>query len=272
MKKLTALLLITMLLAVLPISVFANSDGASWGEVPLYTGDIDLDGEKDDVYDEGLIVKINNRTDGIKGGATADAYMLWGSGKFYVFFDVNDADIVKYDAARSNWQNEGVEFTLDFKNDGSNRSKVTIVMEPNICAPSGDAPEKIGASVCKRTSHGYSVELIYDLSQQSVQAPKAGVAYGINMLVNDMTGTDTRGIIRTTHKNNPTENEVAKFDYIVLGSEEVGIEIIEEETEAPAASGAKAPVTAAKTADLMLLPMLVLAVSGMGVTVISRKK
>ena len=262
MKKIISMILAVLMLASLSLAVSANSDGNNWGDIPMFKGEIKLDGEKDDIYDMGFTVDIKNRTDGKTGGATGLAYMLWGNNKFYVFVEVKDADIVKLDPARSTWQNEGVEFTLDFGNAGANRSKTTVTMEDSKSSVSGDATEKMFTVKCKQTSTGYNAEIICDLSAQNIQAAKAGAKYGINLLINDMTGKDTRGIIRTVHKNNPTENENKKFDYITLSGDEVELAV---EEKAPAAA-TKAPATADLTA------IAVIALISAGGAYVSKKR
>ena len=76
MKKIISMILAVLMLASLSLAVSANSDGNNWGDIPMFKGEIKLDGEKDDIYDMGFTVDIKNRTDGKTGGATGLAYML----------------------------------------------------------------------------------------------------------------------------------------------------------------------------------------------------
>ena len=119
---------------------------------------------------------------------------------------------------------------------------------------------------CITTSKGYAVELICDLATQTIQPSVAGAKYGINIIINDMTGTDTRGIIRSVHKNNPKENEAKKFDYITLSGDEVVIAAAPVKTEAPAAQ-TKAPATA----DGFTLAVIAM-ISAAGVAVSKKRK
>lgn len=277
MKKLTSLALVLLMVASLALSVSANTTGNNWGDIPLYTGKITHDGEKDAIYDKGFTVNIDNRTDGVKGGATGKAYMLWGNNKMYVFVEVTDADIVKFDASKSAYQNDSVELTLDYSNAAKNRCKTTITLGDSKANKGGDTPDNMYYAQCKTTSKGYNVEIVVDLGKQTIQAAKAGVQYGINLVINDITGTDTRGIIRSVHKNNPTENQHKNFDYITLSDKEVKVEAATTkpaETTKPAAQTQKpaSSTTAPATADVFTVIAVAAAASLSGAVVFKKRK
>ncbi|MBE6561490.1 MAG: hypothetical protein E7662_10240 [Ruminococcaceae bacterium] len=271
MKRFLSLALALLMMATLAVAVSAHTSGNNWGDIPLYKGKITVDGVKDAIYDKGFTVNINNRTDGKTGGATGKAYMLWDGSKMYIFVEVTDADIVKFNASAAEHKNEGVEFTLDYSNAGSNRCKVCVNVGNNSANKMGDSPDGMYSVQCKTSAKGYNVELVCDLSKQNIQPVKFGVQYGINLLINDITGTDTRGIIRTVHKNNPTENETAKYDYITLSNKEVKIEA---QTTKPAAQTQKptSSTTAPATADVFTVIAVAAAASLSGVIVSKKRK
>jgi tRNA-binding EMAP/Myf-like protein len=99
-----------------------------------------------------------------------------------------------------------------------------------------------------------------DPEKPSISADiKAGASLGISILLDDMTeGGKTRGIIRPVQSGNPGDNEVKKFDYIVLGSEKVALK--------------KAPAAAPATADPMTIALVASSLAAAGIVVSKKRK
>jgi len=268
MKKLTALVLALLMAASLSLIVSANSDGNKWGDIPLYNGEIKLDGEIDPIYFDGLVIDIKDRRDAGKG-ATGTAYFLWGNNKLYVAVDVTDADIVPVNPAVNTYKNESIEFVLDFlnKGDSKNAGKIMLSAEDNRLEYRYEAKEGCVKTACTMNDDGYIFEVIYDLSTQTFAAPKAGVNYGIVLTLNDIQGKDTRTNTYSPSKNGAGTNDVAKYDYVTLSGTEVKLVEAPAKTDAPAAS-VKAPATA----DMGILAVIALAAAFGGAAVSGKRK
>jgi hypothetical protein len=257
MKKLINLALaVLIMVGILTLGVSAHKDFKSWGNVPSTDNKITLDGKIDDIYKKGLIVDVATRTDGKTGGATGKAYLVYSGSTLYCAFEVNDPEICPADNAKNAWENDGIEVTLDWKNDGSTRHKWMIRYDGNT-VPAGDGKvEEVKVAVTS-TKTSYIIEMAITLPE----GVKAGSQIGINLLIDDMTeGGKTRGIIRSVQSGNATENEVAKFDYIVLSSDKVSV-------AAPAAS-----TSSPKTFDPVAAFFAVSAVSAAGILVLKKKQ
>ena len=94
MKKaltvLTALTLIFMLTAIIPAS--ANVNGGYLGDVPRTAVKIDVDGERDTIYNYGLAVDVKYEKDR-EVKATGVVTLLFSDGTLYAYAEVEDADV-----------------------------------------------------------------------------------------------------------------------------------------------------------------------------------
>lgn len=244
MKKITHLALAALItVGTLSFGVSAHKDFKSWGNVPSTDTAITIDGKIDEIYKKGLIVNVATRTDSKTGGATGKAYLVLSGSNLYCAFEVNDSEICAADNAKDAWMNDGVEVTFDWKNDGSTRHKWMVRYDGNV-VPAGEGKADAVKVVATSTKTSYIVEMAYALPD----GVKAGSQIGINLLIDDMTeGGKTRGIIRSVQSGNATENEVAKFDYIVLSADKVSIPVV----TAPAGKTETAPKTFDSTAILL---------------------
>ena len=91
-------------------------EATNLGTVPHFETAPTLDGVKDDVYSDGVIIPVDSVVRGIDTGLNAEASVLFSNGYLYVFMDVNDPDLVIPDAGRSKnpWDYENVELFIDF--------------------------------------------------------------------------------------------------------------------------------------------------------------
>ncbi len=98
MKKTMALLL-TVIMVVASLTVAVS--GAYWQDedkinlVPkVSTGDITVDGEKENIYNGGLFVPFGRLYEGNETGASGAVYMVHDNEKLYVYVEVVDKDMV----------------------------------------------------------------------------------------------------------------------------------------------------------------------------------
>ncbi len=277
MKKLTSLVLVLLMIASLAVTVFANADGNKWGDIPLYKGEIKLDGKIDEIYSQGLAVKLNKTTSGTPK-ASGVAYLLWGNNKLYMAAEVTDPEIVPVDTAKNIYENEAIEYIVDLLNNGSTKNayKVMVSAQDNRLDFRYAASAKNAQSACTMTKTGYIVEVVYDLAEAALVAPKAGVNLGINIVIDDITGGGTRNSVGPVHKNNPGTNEAKKYDYATLSDKEVKVEAATTkpaETTKPAAQTQKpaSSTTAPATFDAFAV-IAVVAAASLGGVVVSKKR
>ena len=94
MKKaltvLTALTLIFMLTAIIPAS--ANVNGGYLGDVPRTAVKINVDGERDAIYNYGLAVDVKYEKDR-EVMATGVVTLLFSDGTLYAYAEVEDSDV-----------------------------------------------------------------------------------------------------------------------------------------------------------------------------------
>ena len=263
MKKFISLALAAMLAAgSLAVGVSAHKDFKSWGDVPATDEKITLDGKIDEIYNKGLIIDIATRTDGVSGGATGKAYFIWSGSDLYCAIEVKDPEICALDDAKNAWEQDGIELTYDWKNDGSTRHKWMVRYDGRV-TKAGDASEDAIKAAATTADGSYVIEMVNALPD----GVKAGSQIGINVLIDDMSGGNaTRGIIRSVKSGDATENEVAKFDYIVLSADKVA-------NEAPKAESPKQDVTqAAQTADALSLTAAAAIIGAAGVILFRKKR
>lgn len=275
MKKICSTLLTgALLVSSLALGVSAHKDFKCIGEVPSTDEMIELDGQLDEIYKQGLILDVATRTDGKTGGATAKAYLVYSVDTMYCYVDVTDPDICAVDEAKvasAFWENEGIEFTLDYKNDGSTRHKY-MALNDGHTLNAGDVQEGEFATACTITDNGWAIE--YEVTMPNYI--EAGSELGISILVDDMTnGNSTRNIIRMVQSGNPGDNEVAKFDYIKLNDTVVALEAPETVAAADtvvADAAETVPTTAPATADPLTLALVAAGFAAAGVVVSKKRK
>lgn len=258
MKKIfSAILAAALVVSSLAVAASAHKDFKNLGNVPATDEKITLDGKLDEIYKQGFVMDIATRTDGKTGGATGKAYLVYSGNTMYCFVDVKDPEVCPIDPAKfanAFWTNEGAEFTLDYKNDGSTRHKYMAVYDGNKMK-AGDAKETDFEVKGTSSATGWTIEYKVNMPADI----KAGAGLGISVLLDDMTeGGKTRGIIRPVQSAKPGDNEVKKFDYIVLGSEKVALK--------------KAPAAAPATADPMTIALVASSLAAAGIVVSKKRK
>lgn len=253
MKKILNIALTALLcVAAFQTTVSAHKDYKSWGDIPKTSEKITVDGKIDDIYKKGLAVDVA-LADGGKTAATGKAYFLWSDDGIYCAIEVKDDEICEINSAKNAWDLDGIKLSYDYKNDGSTRHKWTIHWDGGFTA-SGDGTTDEIELATTYTDKSYIVETKVDLAD----GLGADSGIGINLLIDDSTGNNTTGtIVRSAQSGGATENEVAKFDYVVLSDKKV-------------ANNTAKPSSAAQTADMTAVAALALAASG--VFVFSKKR
>jgi hypothetical protein len=137
MKKILAAILVVILLSALTIPVLAAPGGEDMGTIPMTNIPITLDGIKDDVYNHGLIIHMDQPNNDLEGGSGGGvSYLLWSAeGYLYIFQEVKvhgwlwpenyemfgmGAEALTYPM---NWLLHGTEVSIDFDNEGIAHSK-----------------------------------------------------------------------------------------------------------------------------------------------------
>ena len=278
MKKLLVLALSIAIL--MSISVFAAPNGKNFGDVPVTTDDIAVDGVKDAVYDKGLKLIVDTRGPDSAHASepdtstTGEVYVVYADGFVHVFGDIKDSLIVPQDEAKQvnePWMTDSLEIFLDYGN------KAETPLQYRIDAygyPSYQFPDQnsYGAEMsgtvgkfewaAQQTATGFVTEF------KIPATIKAGDQIGFLLQINDMVDPATRACVYVKSSLEPDSWTPELYDFITLSADSVtGIEIIEEAAapadEAPAAAAetapaAAAPVAAPQTSDSFVLYAIVI--------------
>ena len=96
MKKILSFILVAVLLSALAVPAAANSaNGNELGVIPKTNAVITIDGVKDDVYNQGLKVAVNNPNEDKPGAGGGTAYLLWDDSSLYVFCEVKVKEFIR---------------------------------------------------------------------------------------------------------------------------------------------------------------------------------
>lgn len=260
MKKLFSVILAGVILSSLAASVSASYDAAKVADVPkVPSADlIKIDGNMDDaVWADAVKVEINQFNVGTENDTHGTAYMLWGEGTWYLFYDVYDAEIVppSEDMQQNQpWNTDSVEMFFDFGNEHADLvqqfrvdaagwlSYYTEGGADSIYGP--DAGQFFGDYAVVMDKDGYNVEVAVNLEKWGL---KEGDAIGMQLQINDMTSaneTGTSAVWNMAQSLGAGSWDADLYDYVVLGG---ALEVPEEPAdEAPAddVAGTTAPTTA----------------------------
>ena len=259
MKKLFSVILAGVILSSLAASVSAAADAAKVADVPKVPSNdlITIDGKMDDqVWADAVKVEINQYNTGDENGATATAYMLWGEGTWYIFYDVTDADIIVPDQAMQDsqpWNTDSVEMFFDFGNEHADlvqQFRVDVEGWLSYYTEGGadscygpEAGQYFGDYAVTMDAAGYNVEVAVNLEKWGL---KEGDAIGMQLQVNNCTQdspTATASVFNMEQSLGAKSWDADLYDYVVLGGAlEVPEEPAADETvDAPATT---APTTA----------------------------
>jgi len=269
MKK--ALVIILALMFILPISSFAGSQGATMGAVPqLWSGaSITVDGYKDDLYDQGLILPlVRPLREQTEYGTTGTAWSILKDGTLYIIVQVLDTFIVEPtpEAQSGNpWNCDSVEVFIGV----NNTDEPTEVIQYRIDVTgwpcfylghgSGDlialyGQEAVGDKfqyACRRVgANEYWVEYGIPLANGTTE----GYKFGYQFQINDPQETEQVHIMSPSSAGSSSWTPEL-YDFVTVGAKlpEPVVEVIEEEE--PAAEVGTPAVTppsggAAQTSDI----------------------
>ena len=116
-KKLFAVVAAIALMAATAVPAFAGTLAEDYGTIPWAPEAPVIDGQMDDVYADGLTFPIDHLQPGkLDTGLMAQCWIVWNGDYLYAFYEVNDPDVVRPDAARSKnpWEYDSVEFFIDY--------------------------------------------------------------------------------------------------------------------------------------------------------------
>ena len=263
MKKLFTVILAGVILSSLATAVSAHKDAALIGEVPAVpAGAITVDGVMDEqVWASALQVEINQYNTGIEGGATGTAYMLWSTDTWYIFYDVQDADVQISDPdiqQTQPWNTDSVEMFFDFTNEHSAdvyQFRVDYSGWPSFYLNNTgdiqaygpeDAAPYIGNWAVTNNNNGYRIEMAVNIATYGL---KEGDEIGLQLQINDVTAdspTATSSVYNMAQSLDAKSWDADLYDYIKLGAELVIEEPVVDEpaVDAPTDAPATAPTTA----------------------------
>ena len=271
MKKFTAIALTTAALAgMLTMPAAALTKNGSWGEVPLYKGNITIDGKADAIYAQGLTLdcsedyKASFATD-----TTAKITLLHDGAHLYVLVDVKSGNPLtdynpKYASAKQAWNTTGAEVMIDWSNDAAGQDQIHKYMgwfNSNIY---GDflAAGKESAVIAdyKATVNKDAKTWTAEFKLNFMEGAKTGSEIGFNTMIdsdaNMGAANDAKRQICCMTPG--VSNHGDKYKNVTLSAKEI---------KAPAAP-AKAPATA----DPIGTALAALMLSGAAAAVLKKKK
>lgn len=241
MKKL-ALVLAMVLCVCMCSSAFAHSINKSIGEVPQYSGEIVIDGVKEDIYNYGLIYVADQEVPGTSEtpvtpvasiGATAKLYSLYNGTVLYYFVEVADPTVTPHNTDVKLFRNECLEIAWDFTNaalteDG--RMKFMIPADGAIASETRGSITLDALTVASAyTETGYVIELAVDTAKIEGVSVAPGAQIGFVYFVDDIRtaadpDSDRGGIMPVitlpTGYHAEITNTPLAYDYFVLGTAE----------------------------------------------------
>lgn len=208
------------------ISVVASDFGGYLGDVPATEETVQVDGEKDAIYEYGLVAEAKFSLYGRLVKATAVATMLYTDGNLCVFIEVSDADVVAPDPAKQTttpWETDSVEV---FINDANSTAMEDIVQyridnsgwpcayknDGSLTAYGPDAASEYFEYAMKITDTGYHAEFCIPVSAAKV---------GVNIQVNDISSDgseQTWAVLYSSLANGGAGSwEASQHPYITFG-------------------------------------------------------
>jgi len=210
--------------------------GTSIGEVPyIKPGSIEIDGQYSSVWENALKVDIDQFNYGDENASTrGTAYMYWTEGKWYLFVDVKDNDVVIPDAekqANEPWVTDSVELFFDFGHAHSELVKqfrIDCSGYPSYYEEGGDvwaygdkAKGYFDKYAVSKDADGYNIEMVINLE-------KFGLTYGddigLQLQINDVISADPTNVYSCWNMHQSMEAgswDADLYDYITLEAPEV---------------------------------------------------
>ncbi len=210
--------------------------GSNIGEVPyIKPGSIEIDGQYSSVWDNALKVEIDQFNYGDENAPTGGtAYMYWTEGKWYLFVDVKDADVVTPDPemqASAPWVTDSVELFFDFGHEHSELVKQFridcsgypsyYVEDGSFWAYGNEAKEYFDKYVVAKDADGYNIEMVVNLA-------KFGLTYGdeigLQLQINDVVSANPADVYScwNMHQSKGAGSwDADLYDYVTLEAPEI---------------------------------------------------
>ena len=232
MKKLirnvlTAAVIMALLTCTFTVPSIAHKDGGCLGDVPRTDVAVEIDAERDKIYDYGLTVDVKEEKDR-PVLATGTVTLLYSGGVIYAFAEVTDSDVQtpKSDArSESPWLTDSFEIFINLPNN-SNVNDVmqyridcdgypTVYNKAGLRAYGEKAASEYFRYAAKRTSYGYCAEF-------AIPADAPGQEIGVNFQINDIHGEEgelTWAVVYSVAMDGGTDSwYVNVYPYLSLGA------------------------------------------------------
>ena len=227
MKKiLVVILTLVLLFSSLSMVASARYNNEELGVLIKIDKDTDilLDGEKDEVYKNGLHIYLDRFLTNDKSGCSGQAWLVWKQGFLYAFVDIDDSEINEPDPVgeeKEPWMYDSVEFFVDAKNEGDFAYQYRIgvtgflsVFENGKGIAYGkDQSNQYFEGATVLTDNGYTCEFKIPVEKMGV-----GKGIGIQFQINDIVGS-RRVVIMSRDSKHASSWAVFDFDYITLADE-----------------------------------------------------
>ncbi len=272
MKKLLSLALAALMVLTLGVAVSARTANGSWGNVPLYTGGITIDGKADEAYAYGLQIDCKEDYTSAFATDTTAKFSLLHDGKYlYVYAVINSANPLtdynqKYASAGQAWNTTGCELMIDWSNDAASSADIYKLMgwfNGNIYGDflaSGKESSVVGEykATVDKTAKTWTAE--FKLPFQ--EGAKTGSEIGLNAMIDsDANMGASNDAKRQICSMIPSvSNHGDKYKNVTLSATEAAVP----KKEAPKTAET---TTAAKTPDLFAVVLASAALSGVALVV-----
>jgi len=241
-----AALLTVALFAAVPAS--AHVDGGYLGDVPRTSVAIQVDAEKDAIYEYALKVEIDCEKDK-PVHAYGTAWLLYSNGTLYVYGQVFDEDVREPEEGKrqtSPWHTDSFEVFINIPNNNNvndvmqyrvdNSGWPCVYNKVDLSAYGPEAVEGYFTYAAKEVDGGYCVEM-------AIPVDAAGKDIGVNFQINDIHGADrelTWAVVYSAAVKRGTNSwDVENYPYLSLGSyseaSESGLTVEATPTPAPTA-------------------------------------
>ncbi|MBE6560756.1 MAG: hypothetical protein E7662_06495 [Ruminococcaceae bacterium] len=275
MKKIAALLAVVMCLCALAAPVAALTKNGSYGKVPMYKGEIKIDGKVDDIYKKGLVIDIAGDYPNIASDATGKAYFLHDGTHVYMALEVNNVyplgEYASANASAANaWKETGIELYFDWNDDGGTNDFKYMCWADGQYWESDSNAAKNGLKEYKATQDAAKKTYVMEAKVAMNQDAKTGSNVGWYIMVtsnSDPKAPKQEKIAVPTLLNNiKAANTPSTWFSFTLDSAEVKLDTTAATTKAPATTG-----SSAATFDAGIVLAVVAAAAGAGV-VVSKKR
>ena len=116
-KKLFVIMASIAIIAAFAVPAFAGSFGEDYGVIPWTPEAPVVDGQMDELYENGLYYNMNHLEPGrIDTGLTTECWVVWNGDYLYAYYIVHDNDVLMPDKGRvlNPWKYDSATFMIDY--------------------------------------------------------------------------------------------------------------------------------------------------------------